>query len=127
MATKKITDKTFEDITGHSLSNTSMLNLFNVLEDSDRIKFLNIFKPYVINETILANILYYYTYEVNDSDWGDMIAWKNYRDQNLWWVICLTNNIINPFEEIEQSMNMKILNKNIIPIIIREIQDIKSK
>ena len=28
----------------------------------------------------------------------DLIAWKYYKDVNLWWVIAEINNISNPFE-----------------------------
>lgn len=31
-----------------------------------------------------------------DSKRIDLIAWKYYRDVNLWWVIAEINNIINP-------------------------------
>ena len=33
-----------------------------------------------------------------DSKRIDLIAWKYYRDVNLWWVIAEFNNIINPLE-----------------------------
>lgn len=127
MSIKTITDKTFEEITGHQLSNSSMLNLFNVLEDSDKIIFLNIFKPYIINIDLLSNAIYYLTYEVNDNDWFDQISYKYYEDQDIWWLIALTNNILNPFEELDVSMNLKILKSAILPIVVREIKEIKRK
>ena len=33
-----------------------------------------------------------------DSKRIDLIAWKYYRDVNLWWIIAEFNNIINPLE-----------------------------
>lgn len=127
MATKPITDKTFEEITSHPLSNSSMLNLFNVLEDSDKVKFLNIFKPYIINTDLLSNAMYYMTYEVNDNDWYDQIAYKYYKDQQFWWLIALTNNVLNPFEELDTSMNLKVLKSAILPIVVREMKEIRRK
>lgn len=127
MSTKKITNRSFAEITGHELSNTSILNLFNIMEDSDKIKFLNIFKPYMINTDILADTLYYLTYEVEDIDWYDQIAYNIYNDEYLWWIVAMTNNVINPFEELDSSLNLKVLKEQFVPMIIREIKAIAEK
>lgn len=126
MSTKKVTDKSFEEITGHKLENTSILNLFNILEEDDTY-FLNIFKPYSINTTTITDMLYYDTYEAEDLDWYDYISFKLYTTPQLWWVVCLTNDVLNPFEELDPGKNLKVLKEFLIPIVIRETRDIADK
>ncbi len=127
MALKKITEKSFKDITKHTLEETSYLNLFNILRDSDNNYFLNIFRSYKINEDLLLDILYYITYEIQDTDWFDSIAYKYYNEPKLWWLTLITNNIMNPFEEMEPGKNIKILRSTLIPRVYSEIKEIMKK
>jgi len=115
----------FYEITQHYLSNTSMLNLFNILYDSDeRIYFMNIFRNYIINEDIERSVVHYDAHEIDDSEFPDTIAYKYYNSQYLWWVIGLFNNIINPFEEFdtENKEFVKILKTNYLYQLLQEIQ-----
>lgn len=126
MSIERVADKTFEDITGHELNTSSILNLFNILSD-DGEYFLNIFKPYSVNQQIITDILYYDTYETDDIDWFDYISFKIYATPQLWWVVCLTNDILNPFEELEPGKNLKVLKQSLVPIIIRETKEMAEK
>ncbi len=40
----------------------------------------------------------------------DMISYKNYGTVNYWWVICLVNNIFNPFNDLYVGQQLKIPN-----------------
>lgn len=121
MTVKKIEDKKFTDLTGHFLSNISMLNLFKILEE-DNEYYLNIFKSYEINLNILLNAFNYKSYDVGENEWFDQIAFNMYKNPELWWIICLTNNIINPLEEIIPGKNLKLFTDDYLPQIIREIK-----
>jgi len=128
MSIEKITDKDFTKLTGHRLSNVSLLNLFNILEDTqEREKFLNIFRSYSLNEKIKSNTSFYETYEVDNDDWWDNISYKYYETPALWWVIPLMNDINNPFEEKnEPGDNLKILRGVYLYQLLKEIKIVSS-
>jgi len=126
MATKRITED-FYEITNHRLSNVSFLKLFNILQDDDGNNFLNIFRSFSINEDVMLDIMNFITYETEEDEFSENIAYTIYQNVNLWWIIFLSNNIINPFEELGPGQNIKVLRESFIPLIIREIRDISEK
>jgi hypothetical protein len=124
MAVSKVDEK-FYEITGRRLENTSQLRLFNVLHDNvDNVDFMNIFKSYSINDSILSNTLYYDTYEVGHNEWWDTIARKLYDNSYLWWILPLMNGVSNPFEGLEEGDNIKVLKAQYIYIIFKELEAI---
>jgi hypothetical protein len=126
MAATAVT-QSFYDLTGIRLSNTSFLNMFNILKDDDGIIFLNIFRAYEIDPSIFADVLYYNTYEVDNDDWIELISYVTYNLVDLWWALCLMNNIRNPFEDFNVGTNLKILKSDYIPQLIKELQSISEK
>ena len=120
---KKV-DGTFYEITGHRLNNISHLKLFNILEDIDKTKLLNIWRSFTFNDDVIDNTPYYETYEVENEDWWDNIAYKFYNSPNLWWVIAMMNNVVNPFEELEIGSNIKILREQYLYQLLKEIRGI---
>ena len=121
MSINNTTDDFF-DLTGHTLLNSSFLRMFNILDD-DGIKFLNIFRSYAINDSVKNDIVFYDTYEIDNKDFWENIADKVHDNINLWWVVCLINNVINPFEELEDGKNIKILRNYYISYLMREMRD----
>lgn len=116
-------DKTYSKVSGHTLDNTTEVNLFPLMYDTAYNEyFFNIFRAYMINEAVLNNILYYTTHEVSDSDWLDTIAHKYYEISGLWWVIALFNGINNPFEELIPGTNLKILRPQYLYKLLSEIK-----
>jgi hypothetical protein len=119
--------KTFNELTGHYISNSTEINLFPVMFDQSNYEyFLNIFRAYVINEDIQNNVLYYTTHEVSDSDWLDLIAYKYYKTVSLWWVVALVNGFNNPFEDLNPGDNLKILKPEYLYQLLKEISIIAS-
>jgi hypothetical protein len=115
-------DLNFYEITKHYLSNSSELNLFNILYDTDEREYsLNIFRNYVINDKVSGTLMYYLTHEVDDSDFPDTIATKYYNNPFLWWVVCLMNDVVNPFEELTLGRNLKILKFNYLYQLLSEV------
>jgi hypothetical protein len=100
-------DKTFYEETGNRLSNISYMRLFNMLQDSDGTKYLNIWRSFVLNEAVTDDTVFYESYEVNNEDWLDNIAYYYYEAPGLWWVIAMMNDIVNPFEELEPGSNIR--------------------
>lgn len=127
MATELL-NRTFYEVTGRRLPNSSYLNLFDVLRDTEtNEKFLNIFKSYIVSDTSLDEIVIYDSYEAENNDWWDTIATKFYGNPFLWWVIAMTNDVINPFEYLEPGQEVKVLKQEYLHQILKEIRRIGAK
>ena len=92
-----------------SLPVHSNLRLYNHLQDEDGTVFCNIFRSYVLTDEIQSNHLLFKTYTINDVDWWDNMAFMEYSNPQLWWVIPVANDITNPFEDYEAGQNILIL------------------
>lgn len=124
MAATKPIDKTFYEETGRRLRNTSQLKLFNMLKDAEGNKFMNIFRSFVLNEEILSDAVFFDTYEVTNEDWWENISYKYYGTPYLWWIVAIVNDIVNPFEELVEGTNIKILRKQYIYVLLTDIEEI---
>jgi hypothetical protein len=118
-------DKTFYEETGTRLSNVSYLKLFNLLQDTDKTKYLNIWRSFELNEDVTDETVFYLSYEVSDDDWWDNISYYYYETPFLWWIIALMNDVQNPFEELEAGTNIKILREQYLYQLIKEIENIQ--
>jgi len=123
MTMRKI-EKSYFELTGKKLKNSSQLKAFNIYEDSDKNKFLNIFRAFKNRE---LDIRYFHTHELDYEDWWDYLAYQYYGTPYLWWVIPLVNNIENPFEMPEAGTNIKILKKEYTFTILNEIKGLATK
>jgi hypothetical protein len=123
MELKKI-DKTYYEETGRRLANVSQLKLFSMLQDIDFNKFLNIWRNFTISEKSISSILHHDTYEVQNDDWWDNISFEYYGTPNLWWLVALMNNVINPFEELEVGSHIKILKNKYLYQLLKEIRGV---
>lgn len=120
MAIVKITDR-YIDIKNKKLTASSILNTFNILEDEDNNYFLNIFKNVILNSELIDNPSN--TLMVNIIDpWWENLSYSFYDDEQNWWIICATNNVLNPFEEIAEGQKINLLSKNFIPSIQRDME-----
>lgn len=124
MPVTNVLDKTFEDITDLSVPTASFINLLPVQLDEDGITYmLNIFRTYTINEEVRRNVQYYITYEADEEEWWENIAFNVYDTVELWWVNCMMNDVINPFEELSPGQNLNIMKTDMVPTIVREIRN----
>ena len=115
-------DTTYYKSTGKRLSSVSALKLYPIFLDSDRLtKFLNIFRSYRLNEDVISDVVFYDTYEVANDEYWDGIAFNIYGIPQLWWIIALINNVVNPFEELEAGTTLKVLKENYIYTLINDI------
>jgi hypothetical protein len=118
-------DETFYEATGTILGETSYLRLFNILLDIDReTKLMNVFKSVSVNEEAQTDILAFDTYEVPESYFWDNIAYEVYGTPKLWWVVSLFNNVVNPFEELEEGSNIKVLKSEHIKTVFDDMERI---
>lgn len=126
MISTKVTSDFFT-LTNHRISNVSFIRLFNIMEDEDNVKFMNFFRSYTINKDILDDTLYFFTYDVESNDWWDIISFKKYGTPHLWWLVCMMNDVINPFEELEAGDQIKILKESYLYSLLREMKNISEQ
>jgi hypothetical protein len=125
MAVTEYTDQTFFEITGVEKHTYSFLRLFNTLLDSDReTKFLNIFRSYISNEDIFRDVSLFETYEVANGEYWDNVSYNLYETPYLWWVIALLNNIVNPFEELEDGDQLNVLRTEYVYQLTTDLEKI---
>jgi len=122
MAVTAITDQTYYELTGWKIPDTSQLNLFNILSDHDTTMFMNIWRSFSLNESITSDIMYYSTYEVGSDAWWDNISQEIYGTPTLWWVLALVNDVVNPFEELEEGSNIKYLRGEYLYVLFKDIE-----
>lgn len=117
-------EKSFYEMTGRRLNNTSLLKLFNILRDHDTEPFLNIFRSYNLNSEITTDVVYYNTLEVGNDDRWDTISYKLYGTPYLWWIVALINDVSNPFEELEEGTNIKYLREDYLYNLLKDIENL---
>lgn len=69
----------------------------NSLFDFDEVK--NFFRRVSIKDEYFQNITFFYKYEIKGNDRPDNVAEKIYNDPLLDWIVTLSNNIIDIYEE----------------------------
>lgn len=112
----------FTEITGEDLSNVSQLKLFNILQDENGNKLQNVWRSYSLNDEVTGETVFYDTYEMENEEWWENISYSFYNTPNLWWVLCIMNNVENPFEEIEAGQETKILRGSYLYQLIKEME-----
>lgn len=117
-----IETKSYYELTGKKMSNVSQSKLFSILRDSEKIPFMNIWRTFTFNDDVTADVSYYNTYAVGDDDWWDNISANIYGTPHLWWVVCLMNDVMNPFEELEVGSNIKYLREEYLYMLFRDIE-----
>lgn len=126
MAGSEKVDKTFFEATNIRLKQTSLLKAFNVLKDEDGVtEYLNIFKSLKLNVDEETTMAYFETYETENDDWWDNISSNVYGTPYLWWVVALFNDVINPFEGLDEGQNLKILKPVFIFSLFKDMDTIR--
>lgn len=113
-----------EDVLVSGLSNNSRLYMFNVIKDDKSEYYFNIFRNYTIPSYIKENPRYFETYIVDNEDWWDNISAHWYKTSELWWLVCFTNDIVNPYEDIYPGMTIKIFRREYYGDILNAIKEV---
>ena len=125
MAVTTYEDESFFELTGVEKNTFSFLRLFNILLDEDReTKFMNIFRSYIANEDIFSDIAFFETYEVSNGEYWDNVSYNLYKTPYLWWVIALLNNTVNPFEELEDGVQLNVLRDEYVYTLTSDLEKI---
>lgn len=78
---------------------------FNLTNQGKVAAVTNIFARFNINSDIVDNSSAFYKYQVEDTDTPEIIAYKQYGDQELHWVIIMVNQINDPLFELPLPIN----------------------
>lgn len=62
----------------------------------DNVNVPDIFRRAKINDLIKMDAVYFTLYTIREGETPDIVAYNLYKNSNLYWIIMLTNNIINP-------------------------------
>ncbi len=117
-------DRKFKELMGYRLNNTSLIHQFDILEDDEGNFLLNIWKNYLVSEDVKNNEDFISYYDVPENSWFDQISYEAYENENLWWIVAMANDVVNPFEELTPGETIKILDDSLLYQIIKEIKNI---
>lgn len=56
----------------------------------------NILARFKVKSEVLNNAFAYYKYQIKDGDTPEIVAYQQYGDPNLFWIICLVNELEDP-------------------------------
>jgi hypothetical protein len=119
---------TYEDELKISTTTSSFIKLFPIMYDKDKNeKFINIFRSYIIddNNELHRKILFNSNlYICEESEWYENIAYKYYLSPFYWWLVCMLNNVQNPFEDIESGKNINIMSRTLLYTLTKELEQI---
>lgn len=104
----------------------SKINLYNEITYDSK-SSLNIFVKYKLIEVYKSNIQFYFEYEIAPGDRWDLLANKWYGSPNLWWVIAIFNNVIDPFEQLQSGNVLKMIKLTYVPDILLALRRFKRK
>jgi len=102
------------------LSAQNLENLFYVFQMENGQYYYNINKtvnfPQDLDPTLYRN------YETKPKDTWPLIAHVFYNDIRLWWLICSSNQIINPVKQPEPGTILKILAPEIVKNVLNKLK-----
>ena len=107
-----------------SLSPNRYENIFKMYQNGDLMYFYNIINSVVAPEEIDKS--FYYTVTVNRKVPWTTISYEQYATMDLWWMICLFNNIKNPIKYADPGQELKILKPEYLPLITQTIKQLIS-
>jgi len=103
-----------------NVSDSAYERIFNVYKDDDYYAF-NILKTVNVPKD-LDGELFYYSYIQGKTTWT-RLAFDHYGSIRLWWLICVTNKILNPVLLPEPGMVIKIIKAEHVSNILDQISN----
>jgi LysM repeat protein len=94
-------------------------NIFNVYVDKDDFYFYNLLQTVHFPQTLPDNYFEFYNVKYNDT-WP-VISYKFYKKINLWWLIALANNVVDPINSLIVGSILKIPKPQVVTEILTQI------
>jgi len=120
----------FDGSSALGLFRNDINNLLNVSENC----YENIFRMYTTNDNqyfynLLNNVClpvdispsYFYVVKISRKTAWTVISYNEYKTMNLWWLICIVNNIQNPIDYPVPGTQLKIIYPQYVKTILDEI------
>ena len=116
--------KSFLELTSKRLPTSSRLRLANILKDEDNERFLNFFRSFILVDSVKERVSFYHTHNAEADEWWDNISYKYYDTTALWWLVCFMNDTVNPYEEIDEGQQIKVLRRDYLYIVFKNLGEI---
>lgn len=102
-----------------SLTQDRYENIFNVYSDENSYYYYNLLQTISFPDNLPDSL--FTTYITVPNDTLPFISYKHFSTINLWWIICLANNITNPVDPLASGQVLKIPNTNVVREILKQI------
>ena len=102
------------------LDSELMVNIFHVYQQKDTGRYYyNLLQNISFPQDLPASFFNEYVFQYEDS-WP-LVSYKHYNTPNLWWIILLANNIMDPTKFPEVGSALKIPTKQTVDLVIQKI------
>ena len=81
-------------------------------------------RSYQLNENVLNDTTFFNTYSVENDDWWENISYRQISSVYGWWTVAIINEVVDPFEELEDGKLLKILKKPYLYQMLKEVKNI---
>ena len=98
-----------------------MENLFPVHQDNDGKYYYNIIRTVISPENLASDT--FYMYRIPAPTPLTNLSYRVYGRIELWWLICVVNNIDNPVELLSAGTELKIIRPAMIEEVLGKIRD----
>lgn len=120
-------NKVFTQITDpRDLSSNSWANTFHLARYLDSAgnteTIANIFNSLTVRGSFLDDYQNYEVYEIEQKDTWEGISYNTYGSVNLWWLLCLVNEIQDPFEQLEVGKRIKLIKASVVNEVLYQIE-----
>lgn len=103
------------------LETEKLENIFDVYKNEDGMYFYNLLQTVNFPKNLPPSLFTNYTIKYGDT-WP-FISYKTLNSPDLWWLICLANNIQNPIQKLVPGDNLRVP----IPAVVKEVLNQTSK
>jgi hypothetical protein len=101
------------------LSQENYERIFNVYVDNNNLYYYNLLNSIQFPKNLSLTL--FNSYAIEPGDTWPLISFKSYKTPNLWWVILLANNIINPLASINTGDVLLIPKEIVVKEILSQI------
>lgn len=102
------------------LKNLRYENIFKIYKNEDNLYYYNLLQSIFLPENLNEDLIYYQS--INSKTPWTLISFNAYKTIELWWLICLTNQIFNPVKFPDRGTVLKIIKPQYVPNVLNEIK-----
>jgi hypothetical protein len=102
------------------LNSENLENIFNVYQDEQGLFYYNLYQSIVFPQDLPLNL--FTTYTIIYGDTWPFISFKTLESPNLWWILMLANNIINPLLAPEVGSKIKVPIQSVVDAILNKVK-----